>query len=262
MSLSPILKNSLSPEPHVLQLPCYPEGLYRWLVSQCVETRRAWDCATGNGQSAVRLAEGFSRVDASDISPAQLFSAQPHSRVYYRECPAEVTPFDDNSFDLVTVGHALHWFHQSSFWPELERVMKPNGVFAAWGYHGCHVTADVDKATAVLMSIIEPFWSSRFQLLWDGYQESGCPLMPMQSPDFVGSSDWTLDQYLGFLNSQPASRLCMQTMGSNVLDQARLRIARAWGQASIVRRVSFPLRLFTARKVMVGSADFCMTGRA
>ena len=105
--------------------PAYPEALYQWLLPLCAAQERAWDCATGNGQTAVRLGDGFARVDATDISSAQLGQAEAHNQVYYRECPAEVTPFDDASFDLITVSQALHWFHFPSFWPEVGRVLKP-----------------------------------------------------------------------------------------------------------------------------------------
>nr|WP_199068267.1 class I SAM-dependent methyltransferase [Chromobacterium sp. ASV5] len=228
--------------------PAYPEALYRWLLPLCPDTGRAWDCATGNGQTALRLGESFARVDATDISSAQLSEAQGHARVFYRECPAEVTPFDDACFDLVTVSQALHWFHHASFWPELARVLRPGGIFAAWGYHSCEVSPEVDKATAILMAIIEPFWSSRCQLLWDGYRHAGCPLPQLAAPSFTIVSDWTLEQYLGFLNTMSASKLCKQALGENVLDDALLRIARAWGAQGELRQARFPLHLLATKK--------------
>ncbi|MBN3005554.1 class I SAM-dependent methyltransferase [Chromobacterium alkanivorans] len=228
--------------------PAYPEALYQWLLPQCSEYERAWDCATGNGQTAVRLGDSFARVDATDISSAQLGQAEAHNQVYYRECPAEVTPFDDASFDLITVSQALHWFHFPSFWPEVGRVLKPGGVFAAWGYHLCRVSPEVDRAAAILTSIIEPFWSSRCQILWDGYSTAGCPLPALETPELAIECDWTLEQYLGFLNTLSASKLCKQTLGEHVLDDASGRIARAWGDGGQARRVGMPLSLLVARR--------------
>ncbi|AUH50070.1 class I SAM-dependent methyltransferase [Chromobacterium sp. ATCC 53434] len=228
--------------------PSYPEALYNWLLPLCPGYLRAWDCATGSGQTAVRLGESFARVDATDISPAQLSAAEPHTQVYYRECPAEVTPFDDGCFDLICVSQALHWFHHPSFWPEVQRVLKPGGLFAAWGYHHCVVSPEIDRACGVLWSIIEPFWSSRCQLLWDDFRGSGCPFPLLKAPSFTIANEWTLDHFLGFLNTTSASKLCKQALGESILDEACLRIARAWGEEGRIRRVELPLHLMVARK--------------
>ena len=55
--------------------PRYPAALFDWLAAT-VETRElAWDCATGNGQAAVGLADSFTRVVATDASADQLRQA-------------------------------------------------------------------------------------------------------------------------------------------------------------------------------------------
>ena len=52
--------------------PSYPHELFDYLQSLCPEHEMAWDCGTGNGQSAVHLAEFFKKVYASDPSEAQI----------------------------------------------------------------------------------------------------------------------------------------------------------------------------------------------
>ena len=47
----------------------YPAALYAWLLPQVPGRRRAWDCATGNGQVAAVLARHFEHVAATDLSP-------------------------------------------------------------------------------------------------------------------------------------------------------------------------------------------------
>ena len=61
--------------------PRYPMDLFRWISGQCESHRNAWDCATGNGQAAVALADYFAHVDATDISAAQIACALPHSGI-------------------------------------------------------------------------------------------------------------------------------------------------------------------------------------
>ena len=57
--------------------PGYPEALFVYLASLSPVRDLAWDCATGNGQTAHGLAPHFARTDASDD---QIAHAAPHPR--------------------------------------------------------------------------------------------------------------------------------------------------------------------------------------
>jgi hypothetical protein len=48
--------------------PRYPRELFVWLAEIAPARRHAWDCATGNGQTAGALAEFFDTVTATDGS--------------------------------------------------------------------------------------------------------------------------------------------------------------------------------------------------
>src|SRR3954470_6795879 len=61
--------------------PRYPKQLFQWLASLAPSRDLGWDCATGNGQAAVELAEVFLRVVATDGSETQIANADPHPRV-------------------------------------------------------------------------------------------------------------------------------------------------------------------------------------
>ena len=80
--------------------PRYPKELFRWLASVAPSTELAWDCATGNGQAAVELAEVFERVIATDASEKQIVNAEKHPRVEYRVAPAEESGLESNNVDL------------------------------------------------------------------------------------------------------------------------------------------------------------------
>ena len=56
--------------------PTYPEALFHYILSFVEKRNHAWDCATGNGQAAAVLANYFEKVEASDISAAQLEKAR------------------------------------------------------------------------------------------------------------------------------------------------------------------------------------------
>jgi SAM-dependent methyltransferase len=126
------------------------------------------------GQAAGKLALLFDRVDACDINHSQLEAAERSANVFYLECPVEQAPYGDAVFDLITVAQSLHWFDFPRFWPQVERTLKPGGVFAAWGYDWFQVSPEVDDAMRFFRAVIEPFWSSCSQLLWDGYRTSAC----------------------------------------------------------------------------------------
>ena len=71
-------------EHYAASRPLYPPELFVWLAS-CVDHREAaWDTATGNGQAALGLAIHFTRVIATDLSPAQVRQAKQHPRIEYR----------------------------------------------------------------------------------------------------------------------------------------------------------------------------------
>jgi SAM-dependent methyltransferase len=45
----------------------------------------------------------------------------------------DASGIESNTVDLVTVGQALHWFELPQFYAEVSRILKPGGVFAAFG---------------------------------------------------------------------------------------------------------------------------------
>ncbi|MGH2622880.1 MAG: class I SAM-dependent methyltransferase, partial [Sphingobacterium sp.] len=63
--------------------PSYPYELYNYLHSLTNQHTLAWDCGTGNGQSAIHLADFYDQVFATDPSESQIKNAFSHDRVTY-----------------------------------------------------------------------------------------------------------------------------------------------------------------------------------
>ena len=55
--------------------PGYPKELFEYILQFVERKEKVWDCATGNGQAAVVLADYFEKVEATDISEAQIKNA-------------------------------------------------------------------------------------------------------------------------------------------------------------------------------------------
>jgi SAM-dependent methyltransferase len=179
--------------------PQYPKALYEFLASCTGSKERVWDCGAGSGQSSVTLAEYFSEVYATDISEQQIANAMRKNHVFYSVQPAEKTSFPNDYFDIVTVAQALHWFNLDQYWSEVKRVLKSNGVFAAWGYDWFSISPEIDVVIKEdILDLIAPYWSSCNHLLWDGYRDVGFPFEPIQAPSITMKVLWNLPELLDY----------------------------------------------------------------
>lgn len=226
--------------------PTYPEGLFHHIAAQAPARARAWDCATGNGQAALGLARHFDRVDATDASAEQVAQAPKHPRVSFAVESAEAPSFDDGAFDAVCVAQALHWLDLDRFFPQVKRVLRPGGIFAAWGYVWSHVEPRFDDAfEQLVLAPLHPFWPPQNRKLWGGYRDLPFPFAPVAAPVFTIEMAWTLDQYLDYAATWSATRE-LRRARPRFLEEVRAPLAEAWG-ASPSRRVALPLHLRVGR---------------
>lgn len=124
--------------------PTYQDRIYDIIVDSCRKpnTKRtegfdvAVDVGCGNGQSTFPLCRYFNHVIGYDVSRQQIAHAlNDNLNLTFKVGPAEQLDFQaDGSVDLVTSFQALHWFDLTKFYEEVKRVLKPGGVFAAYGY--------------------------------------------------------------------------------------------------------------------------------
>ena len=229
--------------------PQYPEEIYTFLKQVAPSHDLAWDCACGNGQVASDLARYFERVEATDVSREQISNASKTDRVSYSVSESESTPFEDGIFDLVCVGQALHWFDYERFWPELDRVLKPNGVFAAWGYLFPNVNSEIEEVLRTnFYPVIEPYWSNRNQILWNRYQDISIPYQLLDSPEFTFATSWNLDQFLMYLHTWSAVRRCMDSIGDAFFITTYEKVRQQWGDAAMRREVKMGFCFLAARK--------------
>jgi SAM-dependent methyltransferase len=100
-----------------------------------VRFRRALDVGCGSGQSSIALAAVAEQVIGTDASQCMLDHAPPHPNISYQPGVAERLNFLPETFDLVSVGSALHWFDQDLFFAECQSVLTPSGTLAVYNDH-------------------------------------------------------------------------------------------------------------------------------
>lgn len=235
---------------YALARPKYPQALYDFLSSCVAHKDKVWDCATGNGQAAIALAEIFNDVQATDLSEQQISQATLNDKITYSVQTAEHTNFPDHTFDLITVAQAIHWFDFEKFWPEVLRTLKHGGIFAAWGYDWLKISPRIDAAIAEnIMQIIKPYWAKQNQLIWDGYKDIHFPFEKITSPPITMNQHWNLPQVLNYIHTWSATRQCMQEQGTEFFDAAAKKIAVVWGDAYEVKEIGMSLHLYAGRKL-------------
>lgn len=209
--------------------PVYPEELYTYILSFCKQKNLAWDAGTGNGQVAVVLAEHFDKVFASDASKEQIGHATLHPKVTYGIYPAEKTPLDTGSINLVTVGQALHWFHFEAFWQELKRVAVTGGNFACWTYSHHHFE-EVILQTALdkFFDAVEPYWPPERDFVKHGYANLPIPFTLLGETLIPMRYQFTANALLAYLRTWSSVQAYEKKNGQNPVTEHEEAIKLAW----------------------------------
>lgn len=229
-------------EQYAQHRPQYPDEIYSYLASIAPAHSLAWDCGTGNGQAAVGLAKYFDRVHATDASAEQIAVARPHHKVEYRVEPAEHVSLPDSSADLVTVAVAIHWFDFDEFFREVRRVLKPDGILAAWTYSLTEISPEIDLLIRqYYYEILKGYWPERIHYLEEGYKTLPFPFEEIVPPSFVMEIHWNLHQFAGFLNSWSATQRYKAQQGDHPLELLWDKLSAAWGDENETRLIRWPL---------------------
>src|SRR5438270_10539931 len=115
--------------------PAYPPAFFREVV-QCLalhKQHRLIDLGTGPGLLALGFAPYVGRIVGVDPEPAMLGAAREAagraSQAFTLiEGKAEDLADDAGTFDVVTIGRALHWMDSDALSARLERLVAPNGT--------------------------------------------------------------------------------------------------------------------------------------
>jgi SAM-dependent methyltransferase len=110
--------------------PGYAPAAVAWAVGE--RPRRMVDLGAGTGilsRLLRQLGHDVIAVEPDEQMRVQLVESSPAVTVLGGA--AEAIPLADESVDAVVAGQAYHWFDGQRAHPELARVLRPGGVFAA-----------------------------------------------------------------------------------------------------------------------------------
>ena len=138
----------------------------------------------------------------------------------------------DQSVDLITVAQALHWFDFKRFYTEVDRVLKKEGVLAAWAY------GLLCSEHTLLNHLIHQFYSEITAAYWpkerryidEKYQTIPFPLNEITMPKMSIQLHWTLTQLLNYFNTWSAVKNYEKKHQKNIVDD--------WLKPKIIK--SFP----------------------
>lgn len=228
--------------------PSYPRELYDFIYGNLQHHHAAWDCGTGNGQVARELAKHFKSVDATDISKTQLAEAIQHPNIQYQISPAEQTPFANNTFDLITVGQALHWIQLDKFYPEVKRVGKSGGLLAVWGYSILSINPAIDEILHhFYKKVVGPYWDKARRLVDEEYQTIPFPFEEIKTPRLYIKVSWDLNHLAGYLETWSATQKYITENKSNPVPPLLQKLKEHWRDDSEVKTIAFPLFLRLGR---------------
>jgi ubiquinone/menaquinone biosynthesis C-methylase UbiE len=227
--------------------PTYPPELYDYILGFVNKRANAWDCATGNGQAAQVLAGYFNTVEATDISEAQLQKAVKKPNIRYRICPAEQTPFEESSFDLITIATAYHWLNWKEFYREATRVGKPGAVVAAWAYH--LVRCRDENINTIIdhfyKNIVAPYWDKGRKYVDEAYATVAFDFEPLPSAPFEINVSWSKEAFKGYLLTWSAVQAYIKQNNSSPVDLIAADLDLAWQEEK--KPFHFPIFLRIGR---------------
>lgn len=221
--------------------PTYPQELFDFILGKSENKNTAWDCGTGNGQTAKELAKYIGKIFATDTSEKQILNAEKKENIFYSIQPAEQTNFENDFFDLVTVSQALHWFDVNKFYPEVKRVTKPGGWIAVWMYSLASISPEIDNLINIkhYKKTLGSFWDYERKYVDDNYATLPFPFREINTPVFKMPFEWTLDELKGYLNTWSALQKFIAKHNYNPVDELIEEMKPFWRQEKM--KIVFPV---------------------
>ncbi len=223
--------------------PQSPQAVFDFLYAQVAGLNAAWDCGTGNGQVAAKLAERFAKVYGTDISKEQLDNATKKENIAYLVERAEQTSLPESAIDLVTIAQAIHWFDFDMFYKEIRRVARPGALVAAWTYTVLQFNSPVDDVIEKLYTgITGPYWDKERAWVDAGYSTIPFPFREIPTPEFRIEQQMSLPQLEGYLRTWSGVKHYTAKDNKDPLTLVAGELRSAWGNEEL-KDVIWPVHM-------------------
>lgn len=223
--------------------PDYPAELFEFITGLTKVKKLAWDCGTGNGQSAVQLVNCFEKVIATDISSKQLEQAEQRENITYKVAAAEHSGIETGTVNLVTVAQAIHWFNFEKFYFEVKRVAAPEAYLAVWCYSLLKIDTNIDALISDYhFNKLATYWDTERKYVDDGYTTIPFPFEKIATPNFEIVKYWTLEDLQGYLETWSAFQKYVSVNSSNPVLPLIDSIRPFW-KTGETKKIIFPIHL-------------------
>ncbi len=119
-------------EAYAIGRPGYPKAAIEYICSLVPQDAVFADIGAGTGKFTVTLVEQGYSVFAiepnADMRRQLAITLAPFANAKIVDGTAETTMLPEQSVDVITVAHALHWFNMEAFRTECRRIIKPDGL--------------------------------------------------------------------------------------------------------------------------------------
>jgi SAM-dependent methyltransferase len=222
--------------------PRYPNELFAWLAANSPNTDSALDVACGSGQASQPLLAHFQQVLACDASVEQLSASRELAGVQRFAADAKQLPLANQSLDLIIVAQALHWFASADFFAEVQRLLRPGGLFCAWCYGLMRIDDAVDSViNRFYWQTLGGYWPSGRASIDAGYSDIHLPFAAIPVPAFAMQAQWSFEHLLGYLRTWSASQLWERKNGHDPVTDLAPVLQQAWGDIKQPRFIHWPL---------------------
>lgn len=148
--------------------PGPPSSLYKMLqtIDIGIPGQTVLDQGTGTGVFARQLAKQGCRVVGTDISDNQIKFAKELARndsqenIEFLVSSAELNPFPDRSFDVISASQCFVYFDKSKWIPEVKRLLRPNGKIVIAYFQWLPLEDVISGATEKLVLKHNPDWTA------------------------------------------------------------------------------------------------------
>lgn len=223
--------------------PGYPAELFQFITGFVKNKKLAWDCGTGNGQSAIQLANYFEKVIATDISLKQLEQAERKENINYKMAAAEESGIETGTVNLVTVAQAIHWFDFEKFYSEVKRLAAPDAYLSVWCYSLLKIEKNIDALIKEYhFNTLAAYWDEARKYVDNGYAGISFPFEKIATPGFEIIQYWTLEDLQGYLETWSAFQKYVSVNSSNPV-LPLIDAIRSFWKTGEKKKIIFPIHL-------------------